>query len=154
MLDRFWDSIEKIVKYIIAFFSHNLDDAQEKVIIQLVKFGIVGLTNNIIYYLIYVLFVYLGIDYIVSNIFAFLISVFNAYYWNNRYVFQDGNRRIWWLTFLKTFISYSGTGIILSNVLLYIFVEILGISTICAPLIELAITIPVNFVINKVWTYK
>lgn len=54
----------------------------------------------------------------------------------------------WWKTFLKTYISYAGTGIVLSNILLAIWIEVFGIPKVIAPLINLMVTIPINFLIN------
>ena len=92
--------------------------------------------------------------YTPANIIGFTVSVFNSYYWNNKYVFKDEGGRVWWKTFIKTYISYAGTGIILSNILLYLWIDVLGISKVVAPLINLIITVPINFVVNKFWAYR
>ena len=60
----------------------------------------------------------------------------------------SNGRSPWWKTFLKTYISYAGTGIVLSNILLAIWIEVFGISKVIAPLINLMVTIPINFLIN------
>lgn len=57
-------------------------------------------------------------------------------------------------TFLKTYISYAGTGFVLSNILLILWVETCNILEIIAPLINLCVTTPINFFINKYWAYK
>lgn len=123
---------------------------------QFIKFGIVGLSNTLISYVIYVALVHLGMHYIGANIIGFLVSVLNAYYWNNKYVFkeQDGEQRIWWKALGKTFMSYAGTGLILSNVLLVLWVDLLDISEIVAPIINLLITVPLNFIMNKYWAFR
>lgn len=123
---------------------------------QFIKFGIVGVSNTLISYVIYVLLVYLGMHYLAANIIGFIVSVFNAYYWNNRFVFkeQEGEHRIWWKTLIKTFMSYAGTGLVLSNVLLIVLVEWLEMSEIIAPIIILLITVPLNFIMNKYWAFK
>lgn len=123
---------------------------------QFIKFGIVGLSNTIISYVVYVVLVYLKMHYILANIMGFLVSVLNAYYWNNKYVFkeQEGEQRVWWKTLGKTFMSYAGTGLVLSNVLLVVWVDWLGISEIIAPIINLLITVPLNFIMNKYWAFR
>lgn len=80
----------------------------------------------------------------------------NSFFWNNRYVFKKnkGEKRNIWLTLIKTILAYAGTGLFLSNILLILFVEIIGISKYIAPLINLVITIPLNFLINKYWAFK
>lgn len=121
---------------------------------QLVGFCLVGMLNNIIAFGVYLLCLQLGMHYIVANVWGFLISVLNAYYWNNKYVFRSGNTSRWWKKLLKTYISYAGTGIVLSNVLLVVWIELCGISETYAPLITLVVTVPVNFLLNKFWTFR
>ena len=43
---------------------------------------------------------------------------------------------------------------ILSNVLLWIEVAFFSVSKSIAPIVNLLVTIPLNFVINKLWTFK
>ena len=78
------------------------------------------------------------------------------YYWNNKYVFTMGENetRSPIFTLIKTFVSYAGTGLVLSNVLLFIWIDILSANEIVASLLNLVITIPLNYVINKFWSYK
>ena len=119
---------------------------------QLVKFGIVGVSNTLISLLIYYVLIYFKVNYIVANTVGFIVSVLNAYYWNNRYVFKksnEGNLR----PMIKTFVSY-GTTFVLSTILLVAMVDYLNISNIIAPILNLIITIPLNFLLNKFWTFK
>jgi len=127
-----------------------------KNLIQFIKFGIVGLSNTIISYIIYVCLVYLGIHYIAASITAFIISVANSFFWNNKYVFkkkENQNRNILY-SLMKTYLSYAFTGIVLQNILLFIFIDVLYISKYIAPLISLIITVPLNFFLNKLWVFK
>lgn len=123
---------------------------------QFIKFGIVGVSNTLISYVVYVVLVNIHIDYLMASIMGFIISVLNSYYWNNKYVFKKNkdDQRVWWKVLIKTFMSYAGTGLILSNVLLVIWVEYFKISELVAPLINLVITVPMNFFINKYWAFK
>ena len=54
---------------------------------------------------------------------------------------------------IKTFASY-GTTFVLSTILLVIMVDYLKISNIIAPVLNLIITIPLNFLLNKFWAFK
>lgn len=130
--------------------------------LQFVKFGIVGLTNNIIFYIfnIFVLWLFhpknFKWDYIIANIVGFLISVLWSFYWNNKYVFKINNneKRSPLKTLLKTYIAYGFTGIVLNNLFSYIWIERLGISKYIAPIINLFITVPLNFILNKIWAFR
>lgn len=119
--------------------------------IQFVKFGIVGVSNTAIGLGTYYLFLYLGCHYMVANVLSWLISVFNAYFWNNRYVFK--NEVAWIRALVKTYLSY-GFSFLTGCLCLYALVEWMGISDKIAPLLTLLLTIPMNFLLNKFWTFR
>ena len=123
-----------------------------KFIKQFFKFGIVGLSNTILSLLIYYVLVYLGVHYIVSNIVAYAISVLNAYFWSSKYVFKASGANKAKLL-LKLYVCY-GLTFALSTGLLFLMVDILGISELVAPIINLCITVPTNFLLNKFWAFK
>ncbi|MCM1467454.1 MAG: GtrA family protein [Alistipes sp.] len=124
-----------------------------KSLLQFVKFGLVGLSNTAISYGIYVILVRLGVYYLFASVAGFVVSVLNSFYWNNRYVFQDKAAGQWWKKLIRTFLSYAGTGLVLSNILLYIWVEFVHLNEMIAPVVNLVITVPLNFVINKYWAF-
>ncbi len=131
-------------------------------IIQFIKFGIVGFTNNVIFYLVNVGVLLLlknknlEYDYMAANIAAFLISVLWSFYWNNKFVFvkKEGESRSIGKALLKTYLSYAFSGIVLNNALSYFFINYMGISKFVAPLINLFLTVPINFLLNKLWAFK
>lgn len=155
MINRFEAWLDKIFFVILRkWLRWKPSDEQWEASLQFVKFGIVGVLNNLISYGTYLALWFLGVHYMIANIIGFSVSVFNSYYWNNKYVFSSDKKRVWWKTFFKTYISYAGTGIILSNILLFLWVDKIGISAIISPIINLIITVPINFVVNKFWAYK
>ena len=97
-----------------------------------------------------------GVDYIVAQIIQFILSVLWSFYWNNRFVFclKEGERRSLWKSLFKTYISYSFTGLFLSSILLVFWIKICNISEFIAPIVNLIISVPLNFVINKFWAFK
>lgn len=155
MFVKIWYLIEKCIRFIaFKIFRFQFNEELLDSILQFVKFGFVGILNNVISFITYIVLVRNGIHYTPANIIGFTVSVFNSYYWNNKYVFAMNSRRVWWKTFLKTYISYAGTGILLSNTLLIIWIEVCGISKTIAPLINIIVTIPINFLVNKYWAYR
>ena len=92
----------------------------------------------------------------VSNTIAFIISVLVSFLLNSRFVFtlEEGQSRNFWKALMKSYLSYGFTGIILNNLLAYLWVNVLGISKFIAPLISLIIAIPINFIMNKLWAFK
>lgn len=131
---------------------------------QFIRFGIVGVSNTVISYLLYsgsLLFfqrnnLFASFDYVVAQVIAFILSVLWAFYWNQKKVFtmKEGESRSVWKSLLKTYVSYGFTGLLLSTFLLYIWIDVLGISDFIAPLINLLITVPLNFIINKFWAFR
>lgn len=157
MMDKIWNLIEKCM-YFCIYKVLRLDISEEnwKRWCQFIQFAMVGLSNTIIYYAVYAVLVLVSINYLIANIAGFLVSVVNAYYWNNRYVFkeQENEGRVWWRTLAKTFFAYAGTGLILANILLVFLVKVLSVHEMLAPILILFITTPINFLANKLWAYK
>lgn len=125
-------------------------------LIQFIKFGVVGLSNTLISYGMYAVLTYIGVPYVLASVIGFMVSVLNSFFWNNRFVFKKnaGEQRNLWYTLAKTFLAYAGTGLFLSSILLVLFVEKMGISKYIAPILSLVITIPLNFIINKFWSFR
>ncbi len=160
-MNRLIKSIERRLATLISFFlkkifNLSLDEKQLSDIIQFVRFGFVGISNTVVHYCIYLICLLMGIQYILANFIGFTIGVANSFYWNNRYVFKNNEerKRFWFFTFLKSYACYGLTGILLNGILLYVEIGALGINQLIAPIINLLITIPLNFIINKFWAYK
>ena len=122
---------------------------------QFIKFGIVGLSNTIISLGVYEVCLYLGMHYLPADALGLVISVINAYYWNNRVVFGDGQKKPidhHVRMYFKSLAAYGGA-FVLNQLLLVLWVEIVGIPEWLAPFINLAVTIPLNFLVNKYWTF-
>lgn len=165
MTGDIWNIFEQIIKFIVEKICHiNLDEKKWIAIMQFVKFGVVGLSNTVISYVLYVTAVlvlrdvnlFRNIDYLIAQFIAFVLSVLWSFYWNNRLVFivEEGQTRSIWKSLLKTYVSYSFTGIFLNTVLLILWVQIIGISEFIAPIINLLVSVPLNFIINKFWAFR
>lgn len=123
----------------------------KKSFVQFFRFCIVGVSNILIDLGIYYLIVWMNGYYLLANSIAWIISVLNAFYWNHKYVFKTTNA--WFKELVKTYFSY-GLSFVLSNLLLWIYVDCIGISKMFAPLLVLPITTPINFILNKFWVYR
>lgn len=123
---------------------------------QFFKFGLVGVSNTAVSMGVYYLFLWMNEDlYMLGSILGTILSILNAFIWNDLFVFT-GNARDFKSVMArlgKTYISYGGTSL-LSTVLLWLEVTLLHVSKIFAPIVNLLITIPLNFIINKFWTFK
>ena len=123
---------------------------------QFVKFGLVGISNTVVSTAIYYLFLWLDEDlYMLGSILGTIVSIANAFVWNDLFVFTGNSRDFKSIIkrLVKTYISYGGTSL-LSNVLLWLEVTLLNVNKLYAPIVNLLITIPLNYLINKFWTFK
>ena len=157
--------IEKIymffVELLFKIIKKNLTDKKRQTFKEFLQFGLVGVSNTIISYLLYVVTLLLvsksGVkfDYIIANIVSWLLSVLWSFYWNNKFVFkkEEGEKRNIWAALFKTYVSYGFTGLILNNILSVLWVSVLHISKMLAPIINLVISIPINFFMNKLWAF-
>ena len=132
------------------------------VIAFVIDYGLLGVSNTVISYLLNVATLkllepyHLSWDYVAANVVEFLLSVLWAFYWNNKLVFteKEGEKRSPWMTLLRTYIAYAFTGILLKNILSYVLVDVMGIDKYLAPVINLVVSTPINFLINKFWAFK
>lgn len=134
-------------------------------LLQFIKFGLVGVSNTAISYGIDMLCYYVllsgsgwveGTKVIVSSALAFFVSVTNSYYWNNRFVFGQGEKKTakqHLLTYGKTVLCYGVTGLVLAP-LIKQWAASLGVAYWLASLMSLVVTIPLNFVLNKFWAFS
>ena len=157
LLQRLWDWFSGLLYTVCAgflkLFHKELTKEQFQPVLQFVKFGIVGVSNTLISLGVYYAVILICGEkwYIAGNILGFVVSVLNSYYWNSKYVFNMQEDRL--RTLIRTFAAY-GTNLLLGTFLLWLFVERLGISPFIAPIFNLIITIPLNFVLNKFWVMK
>ena len=128
---------------------------KKETIIQFIKFGFVGGINTVLSYVIYyVLCIILGFNYLLSQGIAWFITVFISYVLNNIMTFSDGGSTNWSIkNLVKVYISYSVTGLFLATFLSWIWVDVLSVEKVFAPIINLFFTIPLNFLLNKYWAY-
>lgn len=147
---------------------------------QFIKFGMVGVSNTLISEGIYCILVFFRMPYLPAYFLGFTLSVLNAYYWNNKYVFKadpEQGGRVWWKVLLKTYAAYFG-GFLVSSALLVFWIDLIQLSQYLGGLAEmlaehglirfdaeflgkisaaglnLLITVPLNYFINKYWAYK
>lgn len=124
-----------------------------KNLIQIIKFGLVGLSNTVISLLIYYVLIWGGINYLLSTITGYLLSSVWGYFLNKIWVFKAKKQRAFGKSLTRYYIVYS-VSLILSIALAYFWVDLLGITKYISPILSMCITIPFNFVLNKYWVYQ
>lgn len=127
---------------------------------QFLKFGIVGGINTVLSLLIsngcyYILHLHEQI----SNFFAFVITVFISFILNSRFVFKEegdstGEKQPWYKALLKVYASYALTELVIMGFLLFVEERLFGVPHYIATIVNMCVTVPLNFLLNKFWAYR
>ena len=119
---------------------------------RFIKFGLVGVLNTIINWILFILLNNMGVYYIISNIIAYSISTLNSYLWNSKWVFKYNGNNVNQTTF--KFIILNIIGLVLNTIILLLLVDIIKLSKIIALIIATGIVMILNYFINKLWVFK
>lgn len=118
---------------------------------KFIKFSMVGFGNLFVSLVTYYILVSFSINYQIANIGGFITGSINGYIWNKLWVFKEKKQNI--NSIIKFYATYLSTWL-LSALLLYIWVEKMGISDKIAPVINVFITTPINYFLNKYWVFN
>ena len=123
---------------------------------QFISFGIIGGLNAFLSLAIYWCCVGMGIHYFFANAIGFIITVAISYVLNNFFTFRDEGQKIEWSMrmLLKAYASYFTTGILINSILLWVWNGVVGINENLSPILNLIVTVPLNFILNKIWVYN
>lgn len=153
-----FDIAEKILEFFVyKVFRSKMSEEVFGLLWQFCRYAMVGVSNFLVSSLIFLLFYEVfGVKLEISNFIGFTISVVNACYWSNRYVFkaEEGTKRVWWQVFIKTYIAYAFFSLILHTILLKILVEKWGVPSPIALIILLFVITPLSYLANKFWAYR
>lgn len=121
---------------------------------EIVKFAMVGCSNVTINLAGYWVFMALGMHYIPAYGISYLISILNAYFMSNKFVFkeEEGEERNRLLSIIRVFAIYIGTFVI-SEILLTVQIDYLQWNESLAPVLNLVVTSPISFLLNKFWAF-
>ena len=119
---------------------------------RFIKFGLVGVLNTIINWILFILLNSMGIYYIITNIIAYSISTLNSYLWNSKWVFKYTGDNVNQTTF--KFIILNIIGLVLNTIILFLLVDIIKLPKIIALIIATGIVMILNYFINKLWVFK
>ena len=121
--------------------------------LQLVRFGLVGGVGFVVNVAVYALFVHsVGVDYHVANIVAWLIAVINNFVLNRHWTFDARGGRAH--SQAIRFLAVSLVAEVFSLLLLTLFVESAGIAKVPAQAMAVACSMPLNFLGNKLWSFR
>lgn len=121
-------------------------------LINIIKFSIVGVSNTLLNFAIFILLNNIGINYILASIIAYSISIINSYFWNSRLVFKYDNKNK--KSILIKFIILNLIGLSINAVLMATLVGVLAIKKIVAMFIVSLLVMCINYILNKIWVFK
>jgi len=121
--------------------------------LQLVRFGLVGGIGFVVNVAVYTLFVHsVGVDYRVANIVAWLVAVLNNFVLNRHWTFDARGGRAHAQAI--RFLAVSLVAEAFSLGLLTLFVEVAGVAKVPAQALAVAGSMPLNFLGNKLWSFR
>jgi putative flippase GtrA len=121
--------------------------------LQLVRFGLVGGVGFIVNVAVYALFVHsVGLDYRAASVVAWLVAVMNNFVLNRHWTFEAREGRAHFQA--MRFLIVSLVAEVFSLLLLTLFVQGAGIAKIPAQALAVAASMPLNFLGNKLWSFR
>ncbi|MGH2917691.1 MAG: GtrA family protein [Solirubrobacteraceae bacterium] len=119
----------------------------------LMRFGAVGASGYIINLAVYSVLVHAAeVDYKVAAMGAFCVALANNFFWNRRWTFRarDGHAGFQAARFVAVSLIALGFNLIV----LYALVEGVDVAKVPAQAIAIAAATPLNFIGNKLWSFR
>lgn len=120
---------------------------------QLIRFGVVGATGYVVNLVVFALCVHaVGIDYRVSAVVAWILSVLNNFWWNRHWTFGAKQAH----PFLQAvrFFAVSLVVFGFSYVVLVGLVSGAGVAKVPSQALAIAAGTPLNFIGQKLWSFR
>ena len=141
----------------VIFFLQNLLGYlpyKREVAKQFFKFAFVGFVGTIMNIaILYTLTEYFGIYYIISALFAFIVSATSNFMLNKVWTFRENVS----YKIIKKYVSFfivSISALSFNILFLYIFTEYFRIYYILSQILAIGISLSINFIGNKIWTFR
>lgn len=155
-----WKWLEAIFKTGTRLFyklaDRELSESEWPAHAEFWKFLLVGLTSSAVQYVVYaaVLLIFGTEHYLPASVVSFFCSTLYSFVCNDRYVFPGVATRSQTIkAFFRTLLTYSVTGLLLYNVLLFVLIDLLHVSEFLAPIITMVALFPVNYLLSKFWAF-
>lgn len=115
---------------------------------QVINFILVGILNTIFGYSAYVLFIFIGFNYILAVLFATVLGVLFNFKTISKYVFKSNDKKL----IFKFIVVYSVVFIV--NILLIKFFKLINLDEYLAGFISILPVAILSFLLNKFFVYK
>jgi putative flippase GtrA len=122
------------------------------VVVQFVKFGIVGVSNTLLNFAVYTLLLKVfGVWYLAASAIGFSLGAVNGFLLNRRWTFEghvgDALTPVRWGV-------VQGCGLGLNEVLLYLWVGVVGVDKLVGQALAIVVVTTVTFLANRAWTFR
>ena len=121
-------------------------------VIRFVKFGMVGVINTLVNWIIFFILNALGMYYILANIIAYILGTVNSYLWNTLWVFKYKDKASTETTIKFIILNLIGLG--LNTGILYVLVDLCNLNKFIGLVITTGIVMIINYVVNKLWVFS
>lgn len=121
-------------------------------VLQFVKFGIVGVSNTLIFFAVYTLLLKVfGVWYVAASGIGFAVGAVNGFLWNRAWTFKGhvGDA----LTPVRWFVVQT-SGLLVNLGLVYLFVDGAGLGELEGQAVTIVIVTVLTFLANRAWTFK
>lgn len=119
---------------------------------QLIKFGLVGVLNTVITFLVYNVLLKLGMVYWAANAIGYVAGVANSYVWNKNWVFGAKGEKDEAL--IIKFIIVNLISFAVNSGVLWFCIHYVTDNKTLAQLPAIVAGMGVNYILNKIWTFK
>ena len=118
---------------------------------EFILFALVGVSNTVINFIVYTILVYFSMPYLIANVIGYGVGMINSFLLNKYFVFQkkEGDSSV----FIK-FVFVNLITVTVHSILLYVLVSIFGWHKIYSQAFVTIITLVLNYLGNKLWTFK
>jgi putative flippase GtrA len=126
--------------------------ARPHVVVQFVKFGIVGVSNTLLTFIVYtVLLKGFDVWYLAASAIGFVVGATNGFLLNRRWTFREhvGDA----LTPVRWAVVQS-TGLAINIGLLYVLVHEAGLDELLAQALTIVVVTLTTFFANRAWTFR
>lgn len=126
---------------------------KNKLLNQILKFGLVGGTAFVIdYVLLYLCTEFLHIHYLISSIISFTVSVIFNYILSIKWVFDVKKKQD--VKDFVIFIILSVIGLGINSLIMYVMVEKFGVYYMFSKIVSTAVVMVYNFITRKIFVEK
>lgn len=116
-----------------------------------VLFVLIGFINTCVNYMTYALLLFCGVQYLVSNTIAFLLSVFSSFCLNKLFVFKTASFCVWELCrFILVYVVMYFVGILV----LFTMVDILHCNLFIAGLFNIGVSVVISYVGHSLFSFR